>query len=58
MIRRSPIFVLVAGLFLHACAPVPQPQSGDRQRPLVVVLVVDQLRTDYLERYEAVAAST
>jgi hypothetical protein len=51
MIRRSAIFALVAGLFLHACAPVPQPESGDRQRPLVVVLVVDQLRTDYLERY-------
>jgi arylsulfatase A-like enzyme len=51
MIRRSAIFALVAGLLLHACAPVPQPQSGDRRRPLVVVLVVDQLRTDYLERY-------
>ena len=51
MIRRHAILALVAGLFLHACATVPQPQAGARRGPLIVVLVVDQLRTDYLERY-------
>jgi hypothetical protein len=51
MIRRLAILVLAAGLLLHACAPIPPPPARDRRGPLIVVLVVDQLRTDYLERY-------
>ena len=51
MIRRPAIVVLLAALVLHACAPVPPPEASAGRSPLIVVLVVDQLRTDYLERY-------
>ena len=51
MSTRRGIVVLLFALVVYGCAPVPPPDRSGRRPPLVVVLVVDQLRTDYLERY-------
>jgi hypothetical protein len=50
MTRRVPGFLLLLAL-LHGCAPLAPPEKIGRREPLVVVVVVDQLRTDYLETY-------
>jgi hypothetical protein len=53
MTRRACVFVLLFTV-LAACAPVARqatPGAAAPRSPLVVVLVVDQLRTEYLERY-------
>lgn len=52
MIRRLPVFVLLFAL-VQACAPVSRPDPAARPGPLVVILVVDQLRTGYLDTYGA-----
>jgi len=50
MIRRLTVSLLLL-TFAHGCAPVAPPEAPSGRQPLVVVLVVDQLRTQYLEAY-------
>ena len=50
MTRRVPAVVLLIAL-LHGCAPVAPPGATAVRRPLVVVVVVDQLSTQHLEAY-------
>ncbi|TVP60864.1 MAG: hypothetical protein EA351_00185 [Gemmatimonadales bacterium] len=45
---RRILLVLLAPVLVAACAPDPGDEGGD---PLVVVVVVDQLRADLLDRY-------
>jgi predicted AlkP superfamily pyrophosphatase or phosphodiesterase len=49
---RRPAFFSVAALVLALSVPVPSAASAYNGRPkLVVVIVIDQFRGDYLERY-------
>ncbi|HVL69097.1 MAG TPA: alkaline phosphatase family protein [Vicinamibacterales bacterium] len=47
------ISAVVLLLLLGACASAPERRDSAVRRPLVVLLVVDQLRSDYLDRYGA-----
>ena len=48
LILRALVFVAAAGA-ANSCATAPRTPGPPRRAPLVVLLVVDQLRTSYLE---------
>ena len=49
MTRRAALLLIL--LTLSACATAPARETAARRSPLVVVLVVDQMRALYLEEY-------
>src|SRR5437660_11242068 len=55
MVSRAPAGVWLAALLAFGAAALPRgaPAQSERRPALVVVIVVDQMRADYLGRYAA-----
>ena len=53
LLRRAAAVLPIALLlvFWQACASAPRRETASRRSPLVVVLVVDQMRAQYLDDY-------
>jgi predicted AlkP superfamily pyrophosphatase or phosphodiesterase len=50
-IRAAGVLAAILLVLTHACASAPKRQTAARRAPLIVILVVDQMRAQYLEDY-------